>query len=652
VGRKKINPAIRWADRILKDNGVDKSSTMTSNFLDYADTVKMIVEGWEYRKQKRNLHFLEALKELRDDFEEIVKKDPACIYMPANPTALAFHKSLARSRYYHAANRTAKTTSADVDNYWVLTQQHPYRPLPPPGGSVFVLGTNYQTYGPKTFETKYVTGENANPLSPLFPEGGKWFHHYDERKHILTISCPDCAEKDRAMQCPGHHIKSTLTLYSDMGSPNAMSGAAFAQGHLDEQISYKFWAECLKRLNTVPNSGMVITETPIFGKAWWTYPVLKLAAAKPDNVVPGTNRPLVEVFTCSQFEGGLVPHSEIYADMKQMTEPEIRARVYGEHIAANEMMIFDATRLMEMHDETRPGVKGTLYIDAGTPEKPRLEDPNVPDCTPTVLLAAMKHTDNWIRYRSDSEGPLTIFDPPAKVEQYFISADVAKGLTKGDFSAADVYRIYLIGPLLAAEQVAQWHGHINSTEYGETLFKLGAFYNNACVIVERNGPGDATINKLRELGYFNLYQDLTSPSATRFSFDQFYGVDTNVASKPVMISMLKSMIKDKNTGQRSIIFRAKATIEEMENFIQEPSESGKTMTFHAAGIAKDDRVMSAAIGAYVLRTNPDAVYDVQLAAKLRQVEIEDTRDELTKKFWRGIKRGDTARKERERRMGR
>lgn len=647
MARRKINPAILWADKVLRANGVDKSSTLTSNFLDYADTVKAIVEGWPKRKQIRNLKHLEALKELRDDFEVIVKKDPGCIYVPANPTAFAFHKSHARTRYFHGGNRISKTQAAAQDNYWVLTRQHPYRPLPPPGGSVFIVGSNYQTYGPKTFETKYVMGENANPLSPLFPEGGKWFYHYDPRKHILTIACEECAEGDKAGQCPGHHIKPTLTLYSDMGSPQAIAGAAFAQGQFDEQISLKFWGESLKRLNTVPNSGMVVTETPIFGKAWWTYPYLKQAAKAPDNIVPGTERPLIEVFSCSQFEGGLVPKSEILADMKQMTEPEIRARVYGEHVAANEMMIFDAERLMEMHDETLEGSRGTLFIDAGTPEAPILEDSSDPERTPSALLAKMRHDNRWIRWRPDLEGSLTVYVPPARVEQYFISADVAKGLTKGDFSAADVWRAHMIGPLLHAEQVAQYHGHINPSEYGEVLFKLGAFYNNALLIVERNGPGDATLNKLRELGYFNLYQDLTSPAATRFQFDQFYGVDTNVASKPVMISMLKSCIKDKNTGVRSIIVRSKRTLEEMENFIQEPSESGKTMTFHAAGVAKDDCVMSAAVGTYVLRTNPDVVYDVRLAQELRRVDEIDTRDEMTKKFWHGMRAKDKKAKERE-----
>lgn len=648
--RRKVNPAIRWGTKVLRDNGIDLNTVSTANVLEFSDTVKAIFEGWDRRKQKRNLHFLEALKELRDDAEAIIRKDPGCVYVPANPTALAFHQSLARTRYFHGGNRITKTTAGNLDNYWVLTRQHPYRPLPPPGSSVFVVGTNYQTYGPKTFETKYITGENANPLSPLFPEGGKWFNHYDPRKHILTLACEECAEKGVALQCPNSHTKPTLTLYSDLGSPNAIAGAAFAQGHLDEQIAYKFWAECLKRINTVPNSGMIVTETPIFGKAWWTYPILKLAS-KEKEVIPGTTRPIVETFTCSQFEGGLVPEAEILADMKQMTEPEIRCRIYGEHIAANEMMIFDAVRLMEMHDDTREGIRGTLFINAGDEDNPVLEDANVPERTASVLLSKMKITDRWINFRADDGGQLRIFDLPSRVEQYMISADVARGLTKGDYSSADVFRVHPVGPLLHAEQVAHYHGHLNSTEYGEVLYKLAAFYNNALLAVERNGPGDATLNKLRELGYPRLFVDLTNPAAARLAFDSFYGVDTNVATKPVMISMLKSMIKDKATGTRSIILHAKESIEEMENFIQEPSESGKTMTFHAAGQAKDDRVMSAAIGAYVLRTNPDTVYDAALALRLRHVEVEDNRDAMTKKFWAGVSRDQKRAKAARQRMG-
>lgn len=633
------NEVIRWADKILRKAGIDKSDVLRSNFLDYADAVRDVVGEWPKSRLEKHRDKLEGLKAMRDDFEEIVRKDPACIYVPANPTALAFHKSMARTRYWHGGNRIAKTQTGVLDNYWVLTRQHQYRPKPPPGGSVFIVGTNYNTYGPKTFETKYVYGENANPLSPVFPEGGKWFHHYDDRKHILTIACEDCANAYKADQCPGHHVKSTLTLYSDVAGPNQLAGAAFAQGQLDEQVGFEFWGECLKRINTVPNSGMIVTETPIYGKAWWTYEVLKLAEKMPpeENIVPGTNRPIIEVFHCSQFEGGLVPHSEILADMKQMTEPEIRARVYGEHVAASENAIFDLTTLLQMREECKTPTVGTLYLDMGEPGAPILEDPHSNDRTASAILGKMKKKDSgWVKFRSDESCNLRVYAQPDRTEQYFISADVAKGLTRKDFSSADVFRVYPDGLDLCLEQVAQYHGHIIPSAYGEELMKLGVWYNSAPVVVERSGPGDATINKMRELGYWALYQDLNDPSATRIQFEQLYGVDTNQATKPMMVALLKSVIKDKATGRRTIILRCIDSIEEMENFIQEPSESGKTITFHAAGTMKDDRVMSAAIGVYVLKTNPGMVYDFNLAAKLKLEKSVDNRDVVTQKFWKSV----------------
>ena len=627
---------IARADDILRQAGINKNHVLQTNFLDYADTVRDVVKDWARDRIFHNRGFLEALKRLRDDFEEVVRRDPGCLYTPANATALAFHKSLARTRYFHGGNRISKTQSAAQDNYWVLTRQHPYRPLPPVGGSVFVIGTDYQNYGPKTFVTKYIYGENGNPLSPLFPEDGKWFYHYDERKHILTVACPDCAKADKAQSCPGHHIKPTLTLYSDMGRPQSIAGAAFAQGQLDEQIGYGFWAECLKRINTVPNSGLVVTETPILGRAWWTYPILKLAAKRPpeENIIPGTNRPIIEVFTCSAYDGGLVPKAEIDADAQQMTEPERRARIFGEHVAASESAIFDLPTLLQMREECREPVKGTLYIEAETPFGLVREDSSSNEKNATALLGLIKEKDAaWIHFRADEAGFLNIFEPAARNTQYFITADVAKGLTKGDFSCADVWKVVQVGMDLCIEQVAQYHGWINSSEYGCELMKLAIQYNSAPLVIERTGPGDATINKVRELGYWNLYQDLNAPAATRLQFGHLYGVDTNISTKPVMVALLQSCIKDRATGRRSLSFRCEASIEELENYIQEPSESGKTITFHAAGTMKDDRVMSAAIGAFVLKTNPGAVYSYTLAQKYEEQKLVDKRDWITKKFW-------------------
>ena len=632
---------IRRCEAILAEANVSKTHVLRTNFLDYADTVKDVVANWHGNRIRSHGVFLENLKRMRDDFDEVVRKDPACIYVPANKMARAFERSIAKLRYVHGGNRISKTETCAIDNYRVVTRQHPFRPLPPEGGSVFIIGTDFKNYAPAVFETKYVYGEAGNPLSPLFPEDGKWFYHYDDKKHILTVGCPDCAKKYQAQQCPGHHIKPVIRLFSDYEKPTSVAGAQYAQFQFDEQIQYHFWAESLKRLETVPNSGGVVSETPIYGRAWWTYEKLKLLSQQLDaageNIVPGTNRPLIEVFSCNQYEGGLMPHHEIEASKKLMTEPEIRARIYGEHVAASENAVFDLTTINNMRDECRSPMRGQLFLEAETPLGSVLEDSSSNEKNATAILGLMKEKDRaWVKFREDEKGKLRIFTPSNIYEQYFITADVAKGLTKGDFSCADVWCVRADGFTLTLEQVAQYHGWINSSEYGCELMKLATWYNSALLVIERTGPGDATINKLRELGYWNLYVDLNQPSAARLAFGHLYGVDTNVATKPVMIALLQSVIKDRATGQRSIVIRAKETLEEAENYVQEPSESGRSMTFHGAGTMHDDRVMSAAIAAYVLKTNPGAVYDFSRAQKMQASKQVDSGDWITQKFWKGL----------------
>lgn len=653
------NEVIQRADKILRGAGIDKSHVLQTNFIDYADAVRDVVKDWDRARQNYHRPFLESLKQLRDDFEALVQKDPAMLYVPANDMARRFERSLAQIRYVHGGNRISKTQTCSVDNYRVVTRQHPFRPLPPPGGSVFIIGVDFKNYAPAVFETKYVYGEAGNPLSPLFPEGGKWFHHYDNRKHILTVSCVECAEAGKAMQCPGHHIKPVIRLFSDYEKPSSLAGAQYAQGQLDEQIQRGFWAEAMQRTATVPNSGLVVSETPVLGKGFWTYTDLKLKydnMSKTENRVGDSGRPLLEVFSCTMREGGLVPEDEIRARESLMTEPQRRARINGEHVADLESAIFDQAVLFSMRDECYDGQKGTLFLRATVDGSEVLEDATSNERNASVLLGRMKSKDrSWINFRNDDDGPLSIYSPPDPLEQYVVTADVAKGLTRADYSSGDVWRIFPEGMDLVMEQVAQWHGWINSSEYGCELMKLAAWYNNALLVVERTGPGDATLNKLRELGYWNLYQDLNAPAATRIQYGHLYGVDTQANTKPVMIALLQSCIKDKTTGRRTIRLHCVSSIEELENYVQSPSESGKSITFQAAGTMKDDRVMSAAIAAFVVKTNPGAVYDFNLAQKLRMKREVDTRDWITQKFWAGLhkqQRIKKAKAERQARYGR
>jgi hypothetical protein len=416
-----------------------------------------------------------------------------------------------------------------------------------------------------------------------------------------------------------------------------LQGARYAQGQFDEQISYPFWAEAVKRIENVLNSGLIVTETPKFGKSWWTHGTLTMAAEGPseNNVIPETGQPIVSLHTIDQYSAGLVPKHEIDASVKLMTEAEYQCRVLGLPVAANEIAVFDLVTLANMRAECREPDRGNCWIKYVRDGKEIVEDPFDPERMTFKMLENVLSGEHPAFFVHEEEGPLRVWEKPDPTEQYIIGADVARGLTKGDYSSADVFKMTPIGFGIMLEQVAQYHAHINASFYGEDLMKLALYYNEAILAIERNGPGDTSIQKLKELAYWNLFRDVNDIAAARENFDQIYGIDTNVASKPQMISLLQSVIKDKATGRRQIILRSVDSLAELENYVQMPSASGKSFSFQSVGDRiHDDRVMSAAVAVYV--TKAYDIYDYDLAKKLRMVKKLQSNDERTMKFWSGM----------------
>jgi hypothetical protein len=597
------------------------------NFLDFCEVVKNTIQDLSTKERESlSTEYLEGFRKLRDDFAEEVRKDPAIIYRPQHKVALEFHKSLAVYRYFFGGNRISKTQCGAMENNWIVTGRHPYRPKPPLPASVFIIGTNFSQYCPSVFEKKYVTGEGGNPLSPLFPEDGKWFNKYDDRKHILYIACPECAEAGKARKCT--HLKSTITVFSDVEGPGVLAGGQYALGQLDEQIQEEFFAEAKQRIKTVPNSGLIITETPLYGKAWWTYTSLyKFWKESPNNKFEDSNRQIISCHTISQFDAGLVPRETILADMATMTKPEIEARIYGRHVAASQQAIFDLEILNSMRDFMKEPKRGFISLAGERDDKARLKTAEA--LIRDGAITFTKEPD--IKFYNDDTGNLRLWKRPSKHDQYIIGADVSQGFTDGDASCAHVLCMRPVGSELAFEQVAEYHGWINSLTYAEELFKLGAWYNNALLVVESNGPGNATLQRLKEMGCWFIFRDISDPAQAQFNADSRLGIDTNVRSKGLMISALQYAIKKWRIGRRMIQIYDEFTIEELETYIQELTNSGNSFRYKGIGKAHDDRVMALAFAVYVASTYP--VFDFDKWKKVN----EPKQDDYTKNFWNSMR---------------
>lgn len=298
----------------------------------------------------------EAFRKLYDNFDRIVEADPMVLYQPANRAAQEFHSSDAFIRYFRAGNRTSKTQSGYAEHYFLTTNQNKWRYFPNAAHSTFIIGVNFSKYCPAVFEKKFLTGEQGNPLSPMFPKGGKWLHKYDERRHEIQIACSKCANAGKAATCP--HQKSTIRLFSDTEGWEVLQGGAYMLGHFDEHIDEDFFNEAIQRLQTAGRqSCLLVTGTPLHGFEAWEHRRLTQLhnEGPPQNRVDPDNSesaPFVSLHEIDQFEAGLVPHERIKMSMTIMDEFEVESRVYGRPAPLAKNPVFDRRALADMRKET------------------------------------------------------------------------------------------------------------------------------------------------------------------------------------------------------------------------------------------------------------------------------------------------------------
>ena len=614
---------------ITEAGELDSSVGVNKSFLDYAQLTLDVIKSWPQKRRESTRwlkDFLLQLHKLRDDFAKIVELDPPVLYKPVNPMILGYHKSLARIRYVRTGNRCSKTQGVCQDLYWQLTSSHPYRPLPPQPTSVIILGPDYTNYAVLTFEPKWVYGETGNTLSPMFPENGKWFHSYNRNTKTLRLGCRQCAEKGKAASCP--HQKPVLNLASDQGKPQNIAGSQHGHIQLDEQIQYKFMQEAEKRIESVPNSGISVSETPVIGKSFWTHEKLTLASELDNNKFfnPATKKtcPNITLHTCSQYEGNIVPHEIIDAWCVGKTRQEIELRVYGLPTAEGAHHVFDLTEINSKRDHKKIPWRGELRFPGERPTTIR-----------DLLREVEYESTTEIRARKRENGPYYLWKKPKVDGQYIIAADVAQGLSEQDSSVAHCYRLLPKGNQLVMEHVAKIRGWINPTPYAHMLYKLSLFYNNAPIVVERNGPGHTVIYELwDECGCSFLYQPQQQIADVDIKDDRQYGLSTTGESKPPMLAMAQNMLLDRKTKQSLLRTWDDQFLGELESYVQVTAASGRSILYEGEGGAHDDEVMAYALAAFVVKTDPN-VYDWE-RMKTKPDNCYDHLSDYDRKFWKDM----------------
>jgi phage terminase large subunit-like protein len=596
--------ALKRGAEILRIAGV-RDAPPVKSFLDYGALVAYAARNLPERDKQAIPQFrewAEKWREMYDRFDQLVAADPLMLYQPANKAVEEFHRSSAYVRYMRMPNRTGKTQGGVAEHYFVTTGQHPYRWFPKPPLSTFIIaGLPFSTYASGVFEKKFISGEDANPLSPAFPVGGKWFNHYDERKYLITLACPECAEAGKAGSCS--HSKSTIKLFSNEQGWEVLQGMAFALGHFDEHVSEDFYIEGRQRTKTVPGGCLILTATPLQGEEAWEQ--TKIARLVDDPVANRVDLddpkspPFASLHQISRYDAGLEPAWKIKSEEAQLDEFEAQARIYGKPAPLAKNPVFDRKILQEMRKACK------------TPSLVRLDLPSdvtLMNVQPDVGLTAVPDHGSLLR----------VWKAPEPGETYICSVDTAAGLSqdkdRGDNSCASILRVFQKPMGVGLELVAQFHGKITLLDYADEVMKLAIWYNSAlCVVELTGGYGVAVVMRLKEHAYWNMYRPVVDKAAVGMNLDPKLGIDTSPQSKPFMVSSLQYLIKN-----HSLLVYDTATIGELVAFTQETEGAGgsKLMQprYRGAGGAHDDRVMSLAIASAVAISDQRILYAVQFAA--------------------------------------
>jgi len=206
---------------------------------------------------------------------------------------------------------------------------------------------------------------------------------------------------------------------------------------------------------------------------------------------------------------------------------------------------------------------------------------------PQPILAKREFNFESSMMEDAPRGSIEIFRYPTFEDAFVVGADVALGVGK-DYSSAVVMNS-------RREVCAVYRNNtIDPSQFGDLLFYLGRYYNNALLAVESNSMGIATLNRLTQMKYTNMYYQTKMSNVSKEEGNRI-GWRTTSASKPAIIGFLKNAIE-----QDEIWIPSRIVIGELMNYVAD--DSGKT---NAIVGHNDDTVIALAIALEVIRTHGD-----------------------------------------------
>ena len=159
-----------------------------------------------------------------------------------------------------------------------------------------------------------------------------------------------------------------------------------------------------------------------------------------------------------------------------------------------------------------------------------------------------------------NEDGLIMYYPPRAGRTYVAGADVAEGVTGGDYSVVTIF------DRKSGDEVAFWKGHLPPDRFGSLLDKVGRLYNNALMVVEINNHGLTSVTALKNKMYPQLYFQPAKFDKIGTNFSDRLGWRTTKISRPLMIDDLREALAD---GSYKI--HTEDTLNEMLTFVFDDS---------------------------------------------------------------------------------
>ena len=201
---------------------------------------------------------------------------------------------------------------------------------------------------------------------------------------------------------------------------------------------------------------------------------------------------------------------------------------------------------------------------------------------PAPFVGRVIATKDGPKFRTETNGYLSIWQKPQAESLYVIGIDPSSGSRDGDPAAMAVYEC------ATQTQVAEWHGYMPPDLLGEEAVQLGIYYNNALLIPEANNHGVSCLDSIKRAHYRNIYRRRTSPDRRRERNTDNYGWWTSEQSKKLLIDGFAKFIRE---GVDRI--KSKQTLNECVTYVRDDRDRT-----NAQSGCHDDRVIANALAAY------------------------------------------------------